>query len=305
MNLTYSNQLDRDLQAEFLFPIPPSATLTDIGLYFDEKLRHAVAVEREKGRMAFDEIVHRRVDPALAEWMAGNTFRLDIYPVPANGTKTVYVAYEEDLTAVDRKLFYSLDLKYRKLLEDFSLSIDADESFEFRNHALPIRLDFGKSHFKATNFYVDTQISLQSPQLALSFTEPSEKSGEYFISARIKNGPAEIEIQPVYSIVLFWDVSGSASSNNVDVVFEFLRKFLMNQQRRVQLTVIPFHMETGEPTIVNNASSPAGLLTLKRKLKSLIHAGGTDLVKLFDDMQEHLQNYSGDSRVLLVTDGFD
>jgi hypothetical protein len=77
--LTYRNDLEYDVDGSFTFPLPVDAEVSEVGLYFDGKLRNAVAVERVQARAAYEETVHRRVDPALAEW-SGSTrsFRLKV-----------------------------------------------------------------------------------------------------------------------------------------------------------------------------------------------------------------------------------
>ena len=62
--LTYRNDLDRVVEGDFSFPLPAGAELTGLGLYFNGRLRHAVAVERERARVAYEATVHQRVDPA-------------------------------------------------------------------------------------------------------------------------------------------------------------------------------------------------------------------------------------------------
>jgi tetratricopeptide (TPR) repeat protein len=306
-NLTYRNQLDRDVSAEFLFPLPSSATLTDIGLYFDENLRHAVAVEKEKGRIAFDETVHRKIDPALAEWINGNTFRLDVYPVPANNTKTVYVAYEQDLQRTKNNLNYSLDLHYRKTLEKFNLIIDSDETFLLQPTALQLQGELGKWRFNTENYYLDASISLKATQRkdVVALAEPSEEAGKYYISLPIKKYIRKNKLRPSSSVIVFWDVSGSSSSTNVERLYSFLKEFVLSQQQDVSLTLIPFHLDFENHYNIESVQTTLGLLKLKGKLKSLIPVGGTDLVKLFREMPEILGRFPGDSRVLLVTDGQD
>jgi hypothetical protein len=85
--LTYRNSLDRVTGGDFRFPLPPEAEVTGLGLYFDGKLRHGVAVERVLARAAYEETVHRSVDPALAEWSPGRGFQLAIFPIPAKGRR--------------------------------------------------------------------------------------------------------------------------------------------------------------------------------------------------------------------------
>lgn len=111
LELTYRSSLDRVTEGELSFPLPPDAEVSDAGLYFDGVLRRAAAVERVLARTAYEETVYRRVDPVLVEWNAGRTFRLRVFPIPANGEKKVFVAYDQELTASD----YELDLRWRSI----------------------------------------------------------------------------------------------------------------------------------------------------------------------------------------------
>src|SRR6185369_12907418 len=86
-------------------------------------LRHAVAVERTVAKTAYEETVHRRVDPALAEWSSSSrAFHFRVYPIPAHGTKLVHIAYDQELTSSP----YELDLRYGTTIKDFELTIDGD-----------------------------------------------------------------------------------------------------------------------------------------------------------------------------------
>src|ERR1044071_3390425 len=48
--LTYRNHRDEPLEGRFTFPLPPDAEVSELGLYFDGKLRYAEAVEAVHAR---------------------------------------------------------------------------------------------------------------------------------------------------------------------------------------------------------------------------------------------------------------
>src|SRR3954451_8102961 len=120
--LTFRNRLPRIVGGDFVFPLPPDGEVSDLGLYFDGKLRHAVAVERVLAKRAYEETVHRRVDPALAEWSDSRAFRMRLYPIPANGEKRIFIACDQELVSND----YLLDLRFKQKLDAFTLAIDSD-----------------------------------------------------------------------------------------------------------------------------------------------------------------------------------
>lgn len=120
--LTYHSSLDRITGGDFYFPLPADAEVSDLGLWFEGRLRHGVAVERVLARTAYEEVVHRRADPALAEWTAGRGFHLSVYPIPANGDKEVLIAYDQELTGGD----YLLDVRERASIPSFDVAVDSD-----------------------------------------------------------------------------------------------------------------------------------------------------------------------------------
>src|SRR3954452_11441351 len=125
--LTYRNATGRELDGDFAFPLPPDAEISDLGLYFGNRLRHAVPVERVLARSIYETTVHRRVDPALAEWSASSrAFHFRVYPIPANGVKVVHIAYDQELTANP----YELDLRYGATLANVELTIESDSRIE-------------------------------------------------------------------------------------------------------------------------------------------------------------------------------
>ena len=97
MTLTFANDLPRVLGGELVFPLPEGATVSGYGLDVNGTIVDGVAVEKQRARIIYEQELHKRVDPGLVEHVAGNAFRTRLYPVPANGTRTVRVQYETAL----------------------------------------------------------------------------------------------------------------------------------------------------------------------------------------------------------------
>ena len=70
------------------------------------KLREARLVAAEEGRKVYEEITRRRIDPALLEQDAPNTFTGRVFPVPAKGYNRVLLAYEETLPQLQGQHVY-------------------------------------------------------------------------------------------------------------------------------------------------------------------------------------------------------
>lgn len=78
--LTLHNPNNRQLEGTLQFPLQAGQTIAAFGLDIDGQMRDAVPVPKEQGRQVFESIERRNVDPALLEQVAGNHFRLRVYP---------------------------------------------------------------------------------------------------------------------------------------------------------------------------------------------------------------------------------
>lgn len=99
VNLILTNSSARILEGEFEFPLNEHESVTGFALDINGTLRQGVAVEKEKGRQVFEDVVRKSVDPALLEMTSGNNFKARIYPIPANGFREIQVSYQELLPA--------------------------------------------------------------------------------------------------------------------------------------------------------------------------------------------------------------
>jgi len=276
--LTYRSSLDRDVGGEFRFPLPPDAEVSDLGLYFDGKLRRGVAVERVLARTAYDEIVHRRVDPALVEWSSSRAFRLDIYPIPAKGEKKVFLAYDQELTAND----YELDVSYRASVPSFDVKIDADGA--------PTREENGV-------------IRIARERRETAFGARSPEDGLWYASAAIDIEPPVRETAPAPHTLILYDTSASSIEQDAARVRAFLRDFLARQQAWSTADVVPFHIDLDDARRIENAGTPAGAQALERILDELHPLGATNLIAVASRLPKLAATLPPSARIVLVTDG--
>ncbi len=123
VEMLFANPNDRVLEGELQFPLLAGQEIDGFALDIGGELREAVPVEKAKGKEVFEEVIRRRVDPALLETTAGENFRLRVYPLPAHGTRRVVVHYSERLDASKGRYRYRLALAHAKALPRFSLDV--------------------------------------------------------------------------------------------------------------------------------------------------------------------------------------
>ncbi len=106
----FKNHQPRQLEGTYRFMLPAGAAIARLAMDVNGQMMEGEIVEREKARNIYESIVRARKDPALLEWDGGNRFTTRIFPIPARGTKTVVLAYEQLLPQDDAKVRYRYQL---------------------------------------------------------------------------------------------------------------------------------------------------------------------------------------------------
>ena len=112
LDQTFHNDQPQDLEGVYRFAIPADAALQRLAMYVNGQLEESAVVERMAARRIYEELVYRRVDPALLEWAGTGRLSLRVYPIPANGDKRLLLAYTQSLP---------------KLYDDYTLTIPLPE----------------------------------------------------------------------------------------------------------------------------------------------------------------------------------
>jgi len=218
--ITYRNEKDQGFDGDFAFPLPPDAEVSDVALYFGPNLRHAVAVERVVAKTAYEETVHRRVDPALAEWSSSSrAFHFRVFPIPPLGTKVVHIAYDQELTSSP----YELDLHYGAMVDAFDLTIDGDARID----ADGVALQNNAAHLKKTKLDAFIRATPSDDETALVVWSQADKT--WYASARVHVHSNARAIEPASDVTLLYDASGSAVQRDAEKLRQFLAAFLAKQ----------------------------------------------------------------------------
>ena len=75
-------------------------------MYVGGNLMEGGMVERNEGRAIFETIVRRQKDPALLEWVDGNTFKMRVFPLEGRQEKRIVLSYTQKLTGLYGKTQY-------------------------------------------------------------------------------------------------------------------------------------------------------------------------------------------------------
>ncbi|MFM9995681.1 MAG: VWA domain-containing protein [Phycisphaerales bacterium] len=95
-------------EAQVLVPVPEGASVRAFGLDSVGPEPTAKLLPREEARRIYNDIVSKMRDPGLLEFAGQGLIRSSVFPIPAHGTNTVRLTYEQLLTADSDRVDYVL-----------------------------------------------------------------------------------------------------------------------------------------------------------------------------------------------------
>lgn len=99
VHLVFRNPESRVREGRFRITLPSGATISRFAMRMGDRWQEGEVVEQQAARVAYEDFLHRRQDPALLEAEAGNEFSARVFPIPPNATKELIVSYSQELRA--------------------------------------------------------------------------------------------------------------------------------------------------------------------------------------------------------------
>ncbi|HWA24478.1 MAG TPA: VIT domain-containing protein, partial [Lacunisphaera sp.] len=285
--LVFRNPNDRPLEGMFEFPLLDGQQVVGFALDINGRLRPAVPVEKERGRIVFEEIERRRVDPGLLERTAGNNYRARVFPIPARGTRQVSITYQENLGGAAELPVYRIPLNFRTPLVRFDLRIDVPTgaaAVQART-TLPLELPpwtEGRTlRVERTQFVAKGLVELQLPRLAQPKTMTERRGeAEYFYTEVPVTG-LEPANRPTPRVVgLLWDASGSGDERDHERELATLHAWFARVPD-VEVRVVVFRDRAAAP--VRFKVEKGNWTALRRELEKTVYDGATSFEGLVDD----------------------
>lgn len=291
----FHNSTSRQLEATFIFPVPPGATVSDFSLWINGKKTKGAVLEKNEARRIYEGIVRRTEDPGLIEYMDGTLFQARIFPVPARGDQKVEIAFAQvlDKTGNVRRLLYPMKTgrAAAHTLEDFTMVVNVDSRAELKtlyspSHKVHVSR---KSDHKATVSMEENAADLERDFLLYLSTggedigislltyDEDGKGGEdgYYVMTLTPRIEVDDDDIPAKAVTFVVDTSGSMSGEKMEQAREALAQCLQGLNDKDFFNVIRFSTDVEKlfprPTRVTSDSRARGL----RFAKELEAAGGT------------------------------
>ena len=294
--MVFKNKTDKILEGELTFPLPDGRTVTHYALDINGSMREAVPVEKARATQVFEEIQQRQVDPGILERVEGNNFRTRIYPIPANGVRTISIGYEEELPLENDLLYYRLPMAYPDSLEKFAVKAtvwkslqkplvpQSDNEIRFDLAGENYVAEFARDNYKPSRSLI---FALPAPaDIPQVMMQPAQ--GSHYFLASVAPKMETRKKQWSNDLAIIWDVSLSGSQRNLQSEIEML-DIIFSEKKNANIHL--YFLNNKLKKIENG-----NWAKLKPILQTAVFDGGTDFSQI------NLNHIAG-NEILLFSDG--
>jgi Ca-activated chloride channel family protein len=261
------------IEVEYVFPIPPGAGIDKLTLIADGNEIKGELLKADDARRIFEDIVRRKKDPALLEYVGYGLYKTRVFPIPAGGQRRVQLHYtaeckrQGDLVSVEYPL--NTEKFSAKAIDDVSVTVDIRGAGTIGpvyspSHDLEVKRD-GESHviarYHVTNAIPTTDFSLlfqdQARQMGATVLSYKPKATEdgYFMILVSPQSPADRPKAMPKDIICIIDHSGSMSGKKIEQARNSLKLILQGLNEKDRFNLVSFN-DTVE-VLFNTPLAPA------------------------------------------------
>lgn len=327
---TFYNPNTEDLEAMYSFPLPKSASLSEVTIYVGEREIHGEVLEKLKAQQIYEDEKSKGNETGLAEKNEFYTFEFKVHPVPANAETRIRFLYYQPLkidTGIGRYLYpleeggtdeagMSFWTTRANVENTFSMNLELKSAYPIKDVRVPgfeaaaTINKLGEDHYKLEMqlsdmsltrdliFYYRLQEGLPGRVEVIPFRDNENEDGTFMMV--ITPG---VDLKPLtngadYCFVL--DISGSMQAKMATLkrgVMQALEKLKPEDRFRF----VTFESQARELNRDWLPANPDGLIKAKQLLEPLNARGSTNLYAGLDLGLKRLDDDRA-VNIVLVTD---
>jgi hypothetical protein len=306
------------IEGTFYFTLPTDAYVHEFGMWIEGDYQRSAIVEAKTGRVAYESIVRRGVDPALLEWSASSNFKMRVFPVAQGKPNRIKLVVGLPMTTKNSQMISSIPMDLGKL-EKFRLAINTSskankkptisnfKEFQFSGgKSKSGRLGYDGDFFtysgelKKRNFLPPLSVDVSLPEADPSGVAVRRQSGEDSYVFEMRTFPAIAELNRPRNdhAVVFWDYSLSEEDHHAARV-DVLKSYL---DARKPKTVEVFGFSQAVYSLGTGLTDRDSVL---RVINGRAYDGATRVDLLIDEMTKILGKQTKPSDLVVFTNGSD
>lgn len=319
----FVNTGKRAIEVEYLFPVPPGAAIDSMTLVVDGKEFAARLLKADEARKIYEDIVRRKKDPALLEYVGFGLYKTRAFPLQPGKPCKVIVTYknvckkDRDLVEVwyplNTEKFSARPIESVRVKVDIKTKVDIGPVYS-PTHSLQVDRR-GPRHVIAT---YEVKNVLPTSDLQVFYKAANEKIGATLLTHqgnRKKDGYFMLLVSPspriagtgvvAKDLVAVFDHSGSMSGQKIEQAKGALRHILNNLNSEDRFNVVAYNdsVTTFFSSLVDaKEEKVAEALDMVDRMEA---TGGTNIHEALQTAM-NLPKPSGASRpayVIFLTDG--
>jgi Ca-activated chloride channel family protein len=314
----FVNEYDWEAEGTYIFPLPDGAAVSEFAMWVDGTRVEGKILEADEARAIYEDIVRRRRDPALLEYVGRSAVQARIFPIPPGGSRKVELEYSQVLPVENGLVRYVYPLNTEKFsarpLEEVSVRVEVRSKDAMHALYSPTHQDrlfierdgdyravVGYEEYDVLpdqDFDLIYTVSHEDVGLSLlTYKEPGEAEGFFLLMA----APA-VEVDRVIprDVILVLDTSGSMDGEKIAQAKDALAYVLDHLNDEDRFNVIAF--STGLRQYARGLRPASDAREAIKWVDGLEAAGGTDinraLLEALDQVDEERPTV-----VIFLTDG--
>ncbi len=243
MTLTFGNPHGRALAGDLYLPLPERATVSGYALDVAGKMVDGVVVEKHEARRIFEREIRKGIDPGLVEWTQGNVFHTRVFPIPANGTRTIRVRWVAPLDLVGNSAFYDLPLNFPDKVDlRLRVEVRAGTELPVASGKGPLSLAFSPAFVaesKVQGAPVVQAVRIEVPGVTKQpvQVERAADGTTWFAIQEVVPVP-EVSAAPVRRVRLVWDASWSRAKADHAAELRLVERLLAERFSAAEVEVV-------------------------------------------------------------------
>lgn len=258
----FHNPNDWEAEGMYVFPLPKDAAVSEFAMWVDGKRIEAAILSADEARQVYDDIVRKRRDPALLEYIGQGAVQASLFPIPPGGDRKIELEYSQVLAVDNGLVHYVYPLNTEKFsaqpLEEVSVSVDVTSADAIRaiyspSHKIAVdrqgnlrfSAGFEDSNVKPdTDFELYYSVSQESIGLnLLTYRDPAEGDGFFLLLAAPS---VEVDASQVVAkdVIFVLDQSGSMEGEKFAQAQDALKFVLDHLNAEDRFNIVAFSTGT-------------------------------------------------------------
>jgi Ca-activated chloride channel family protein len=315
----FYNPNSYEAQGTYIFPIPKDAAVNNFTMYVDGQKISAKILDANEARRIYQDIVAKRRDPALLEYIGQGAVQASVFPIPPKGERRIQLEYSQVLTADNGLVRYVYPLSTEKYsakpLDNVSINVvavsrEAVRSVYSPSHAISVnrkdnfRFEAGYEESKvlpSQNFELYYSVSPSDVGVnLLSYRDPAGGDG-FFLLLASPGIDAKSDGVIAKDVILVLDQSGSMQGQKIVQAKDAVNYVLKNLNREDRFNIVAF--STNTQRYANDLQSVSKAGDAVKWVSAIKAEGGTNIDQALLEAMDMIKSTERPAIVIFLTDG--